>query len=96
MIKIGDTIICKKDFITYDFSYSKNILFNRYESYVITDIYSYESVRGASTYIQVYVDSICDVYNVSKYNYEKHFYNIREMRRLKIEKIENNKYDRLV
>ncbi len=86
MVKIGDILKCKTSFHTYvDYTH---IQFLSDEFYLVTDVYSYESLGGTS-YIQVYINNIKEVCNISRFLYDKYFYNKKEMRRMKLEEMEN-------
>lgn len=81
---VGDIVMCKKSF---EYIESKVFMFNQGIYYLITDMYNYSKVGDNSAYVQLYVESDRDYCNLPKEIYEKHFFTKRELRKLKLEKI---------
>jgi len=79
--KVGDKVICKENFQTFD---SKIFRFLRNKSYFITDIYI---TYGDCEYVQLYVMDFNDVCNITKKTYDKYFYNNKEIRKMKLKMI---------
>ncbi len=84
-MKLGDITICKCDIIIWDI---KEFKFYSNKYYLITDIYSY-SIKGDS-YIQLWNEEYKDFCNMSKSKFEKYFITIKDVRKMKLEQINQN------
>ena len=82
-MKIGDKLICKEDF-----SYSKGKFYFSFKKgidYLVTSAY-YVSSENYS-YVQFFGDSYGAYCNLREETCEKYFYTKREVRKLKLEKL---------
>ena len=80
-MKLGDIVICKHKVTIYD---SDEFIFYTNKYYLVTDIYGY---GNGSSYIQLWNEEYKNVCNVSKPMFDEHFYNLKDIRKMKLDEI---------
>ena len=84
--KKGDIVLCKANFTVYDtevYEFNKNIY------YLITDTYTYPDNVGGNSYIQLYIEKSKLTCNMLKKDFDSHFYTVKDVRKMKLDKINN-------